>query len=407
MASDPTDSAQPSILQDPLYRRYILGRIASWVALQIISVAVGWQIYAITHSTFALGMVGLAQYLPMVVLALVVGHAADRFPRRRIVLLCQATYAVACVALTAATFTHHLNEAGVYALLALVGTARAFDVPAAQSLVPRLVEADQTAPAVTLYSSCFQLASILGPALGGFLYALGAEVPYALGAALALTAAALTHSVRPRFMPAMSGEAEGSLFSGAAFVWSNKKILGATTLDLFVVLLGGAVALMPAYARDLLHTGPWGLGLLRLAPSLGAVLASALFARRMMRRRAGMQMFVATIVFALATIAFASSRSLWLSIFVLMILGGADIVSVVIRGALVQIETPDPLRGRVTAVNALFVGTSDELGQFESGVTAAWFGLVPATILGGCLSLAVTFACMGLFPELRKLDRLR
>ncbi|MFT4113968.1 MFS transporter [Silvibacterium sp.] len=402
--SSPTSSR--TVFRRPTYARFWLARVCSTISYQMAGVAVGWQMYALTHSTFALGMVGLVQFLPMLLLMLVVGHVADRFPRRTIIAICQVIEAVTIASLAVATLLHHVHPVGIFCAVAALGAARAFESPSTQALVPTLVEDELVPQAIAWSSSANQTASIVGPALGGLLYALGAHIPYSACAVLYLSASLLSISIQPR--RAVAGKAPvtaNSLFSGIHFIREQKNILGAISLDLFVVLLGGATALLPAYAHDILHTGPWGLGLLRLSPAVGALSTSVLLAHYPIHRGAGRKMFTAVIIFGLATIAFALSHVIWLSMPLLMILGSADVISVVVRSSLVQLETPDVMRGRVSAVNSLFIGTSNQLGEFESGVTASWFGLIPATILGGIGSVIIALFWMRLFPGLRKLER--
>jgi MFS family permease len=391
----------------PSYAVFWISRVLSSLSYQIIGVAVGWQIYALTRSTFALGMVGLAQFLPLLLLTLLVGHVADRFDRRRILTICRTIEGLASASLAVATWTHHIRPVGIFCAVALIGAARAFENPSTQAILPNLVPEQIVPQAIAWSSSANQTASIIGPALGGFLYVAGAHVPYAVSGLLFLVAAVLSLSIRLWNSGTLRipGPAT-SIFSGIHYIRDHKNILGAISLDLFAVLLGGATALLPAYAHDILHTGPWGLGLLRLSPAIGALTTSVIIAHNPIRKHAGMRMFCAVIVFGLATIAFALSRSVWLSMAILAILGSADVLSVVVRSTLVQLETPDQMRGRVSAVNTLFIGTSNQLGEFESGVTASWFGLIPATIIGGVGSILVALLWMRLFPGLRKLDRL-
>ncbi|GGH05091.1 MFS transporter [Silvibacterium dinghuense] len=396
-----------TVFRRPTYARFWLARVCSTISYQMAGVAVGWQMYSLTHSTFALGMVGLVQFLPMLLLMLVVGHVADRFPRRTIIAICQVVESVTIALLAVATLLHHVHPVGIFCAVAALGAARAFESPSTQALVPTLVEDELVPQAIAWSSSANQTASIVGPALGGLLYALGAHIPYSACAVLYLTASTLSISIRPRrAVPGKAPVTANSLFSGIHFIREQKNILGAISLDLFVVLLGGATALLPAYAHDILHTGPWGLGLLRLSPAVGALTTSVFLAHHPLHRGAGRKMFTAVIIFGIATIAFALSHTLWLSMPLLMILGSADVVSVVVRSSLVQLETPDVMRGRVSAVNSLFIGTSNQLGEFESGVTASWFGLIPATILGGIGSVLIALAWMRLFPGLRKLERI-
>jgi MFS family permease len=401
---------QPSargVFHVPAYRFFWIGRVLASLSYQAIGVVVGWQIYALTHSTFALGMVGLAQFLPLLLLTLVVGHVADRIDRRRILMLCRTIEGLTAATLAAATFMHHIRPAGVFFAVALIGAARAFENPSTQALVPNLVPEDLVPQAIAFSSSANQAASILGPALGGFLYVAGPHVAYASAGCLFLVAAALAVGIRLwRPTEKKSAVTATSIFSGIHYIRDHKNILGAISLDLFAVLLGGATALLPAYAHDILHTGPWGLGLLRLSPAVGALTTSVILAHRPVRSHAGLRMFFAVMVFGLATIAFAYSHSLWLSMAILIVMGCADVMSVVVRATLVQLETPDEMRGRVAAVNTLFIGTSNQLGEFESGLTASFFGLIPATVFGGIGSIVVALLWMRLFPGLRKLDRL-
>ena len=382
-------------------------RVCSSFAFQMQSVAIGWQVYALTNSAFDLGLVGLAQFLPIMLLTLAVGHVADRYDRRRIVALCQVVEAGASVALALGTARGWLGVNGIFAIVAVIGAARAFESPTLSALMPGLVGEARLQQASAWSASANQTATIIGPACGGFLYAVGASIPFALAAGLALLAALAVTAIRmERPIPAREPATMRSVLSGITFIWTHPAMLGAISLDLFAVLFGGAAALFPAYARDILHTGPWGLGMLRAAPAVGALTMSILLAWRPLRRRAGRLMFGAVVVFGLATVAFAVSQSLVFSIGVLVLMGAADVVSVVIRFALVQIRTPDAMRGRVSAVNMLFIGTSNQLGEFESGTTAALLGVVPATLLGGIATIGVALLWMRLFPALRDVDAL-
>jgi MFS family permease len=395
-----------SILRDAIYRRFWLSRAASTLSFQMAAVAIGWQVYELSHSTFSLGLVGLVEFLPILLLTLLVGHVADRFDRRKIMGICQAVAGITMAALALGSGLHRVTTLGIYCAAAVVGMARAFERPATQALLPSVVKVEQVAQAIAWSSSATQTAGILGPAFGGLLYGFGAQAPYWVCAALYAAAALLSWWIKPaRTIVRKPDSTTESLFSGIHYIRDRKQILGAISLDLFVVLLGGATALLPAYARDILRTGPWGLGLLRLAPAVGALTISVVLAKYPIRGRAGRKMFAAVVVFGLATIAFALSRSFLLSMGILFVLGAADVVSVVVRSSLVQLETPDSMRGRVSAVNSLFIGTSNQLGQFESGVTASWWGVVPATVVGGVGSIAVALVWMWIFPGLRKLDQ--
>jgi MFS family permease len=396
-----------SVFREPSYARLWFARICSTISFQMAAVAVGWQVYVLTHSTFALGMVGLVQFLPMLLLMLVVGHVADRFNRKTIISICQAVSCTTMALLAVSSYFHRLQPAGIYCAVAAIGASRAFEAPSTQALVPWLVERSKVPEAIAWSSSAVQTASIVGPGLGGLLMAFGAHVPFGICASLYATAAMLSSGIVPKYRSVAKGPVTaGSIFSGIRFIKGHKNILGAISLDLFVVLLGGATALLPAYARDILRTGPWGLGLLRLAPAVGALSTSIFLAHHPIRKHAGHRMFIAVIVFGVAIVSFALSRNIFLSMGILCVLGAADVTSVVVRSSLVQMETPDEMRGRVSAVNSLFIGTSNQLGEFESGITASWFGIIPATILGGIGSIVVALIWMGLFPGLRKLESL-
>ena len=396
-----------SVFEEPSYARFWSARICSTLSFQMSAVAVGWQMYSLTHSTFALGMVGLAQFLPMILLVLITGHVADRFPRNRIISICQIVGASTASLLAISSFLHRVHPAQIYCAVAVIGALRAFEAPSTQAMVPGLVESSRVSQAIAWSSSANQTAAIIGPAIGGLLYAFGAHVPYALCAVLYATASILSTTIAlKRRTPGKAPVSAQSILAGIHYIRERKNILGAISLDLFVVLLGGATALLPAYARDILHTGPWGLGLLRLAPAVGALSTSIYLGHHPIRRHAGKRMFAAVILFGIAIVAFALSRNVWLSVAILCVSGAADVTSVVVRSSLVQIETPDEMRGRVSAVNSLFIGTSNQLGEFESGVTASWFGIVPATILGGIGSVVVALLWIKLFPGLRKLKSL-
>ncbi len=391
------------------HRPFVLfwfARVFSAIAFQISAVAVGWQVYALTGSAFNLGMVGLVQFLPMVILTFAAGHLADRYDRRAIVRGCQAIMGCAVAVLAVGNFAGWLHTAGIFAVVAVIGASRSFEHPTMSALLPGLIEASLLPKAAAAIASAIQTASIIGPALGGLLYTAGATVAYAVAASLFLSASLFSTLIRIERIPSHSAsKGFDSLFSGITFIWSRPAVLGAISLDLFAVLLGGATALLPIYARDILHTGPWGLGVLRSAPAVGALGMSFILARHPIEHRIGLKMFTGVIVFGIATMIFCVSTSLILSLGALVALGAADVVSVVIRMPLVQIATPDRMRGRVSAVNSLFVGTSNQLGEFESGVTAALLGTVPAVLIGGLGTIAIALIWMRLFPELRNADR--
>ncbi len=370
-------------------------------------VAVGWQVYHLTGSAWYLGLVGLAQFLPMFLLTLVVGHVADRYDRRGVARICQLVEGVAAGLLALGSANGWLTEKGILAIVLIAGAARAFEGPTMQALLPGLVPSFLIPRAAAWAASATQTATILGPALGGFLYAAGPAPVYATAGFLFLAASTFISLFHVERKP---GRREPvtlrSLFAGIAFIRSRPALLGAISLDLFAVLLGGATALLPIYARDILTTGPWGLGLLRSAPAAGALAMSVFLARHPLRRRVGRTMFTAVTVFGLATVVFAVSTSFLLSLVTLVVLGAADVISVVIRQSRVQIGTPDEMRGRVSAVNSLFIGTSNQLGEFESGATAALFGVVPAVLIGGVGTIIVVIVWMRLFPRLVGVDSL-
>ena len=386
----------------PAFVLYEVARVFTVVSMEMISVAVGWQIYAITHSKFDLGYVGLAQFLPGILLFLVSGHVADRFNRKKLLMICYAAFGV-CAALfllVALRPTHTIRP--IYAVLVLLGVVRSLNGPVSRALLPQLVAEEHFQNAVAWHSTIFQAGTILGPSVGGLIYALF-RGPTALTAsiALALLAEGIRFQAKARDREPISLK---TVLAGLAYIWKQKVVLGSISLDLFAVLLGGAVALLPAYAQDILHTGPWGLGLLRSAPAVGAGAMAILLAYRPLRRRVGSTMLWCVAAFGVFTIVFGISRSLILSLVALALTGAADMVSVVIRVTLVQVATPDQMRGRVNAVDMIFIGASNELGQFESGMTAGWFGTAPAVILGGIGTLAVTALWAWWFPALRRAD---
>lgn len=389
------------------FRHYFCARTCSEFSYQIGAVAVGWQIYALTGSAFDLGVVGLVQFIPTALLVFAAGHAADRYDRRRIVQLCQIATMLTAAFLACGSFAGWLNVAEIFAAVAVFGTATAFESPAVAALLPGVAPQGLLQKATAFSTGAFQVAMISGPALGGLCYAVAPGLPYAVMAIFWLAAAVLNGAIQLDRPVAADGQPTlAELFAGIGFVRRNPAILGSISLDLFAVLLGGATALLPIYARDILHTGPWGLGILRGAPAVGALLMTAVLTHTAIERRVGLRMFQAVIVFGLATVVFGVSHSLWLSIAALAIMGAADTVSMVIRIALVQLSTPDNMRGRVGAVNFLFVNASYQLGEFESGVTAALFGAMPAVILGGLGTVAVALLWMRLFPSLRNVERL-
>jgi MFS family permease len=371
------------------------------------AVAVGWQIYAITHSTFALGMIGLAQFLPMFLCTLPAGQVADHWNRRAVSALMIAAQGLAIAFVAYGSYGGWLRPQVLFAAVAAVGAARAFERPATQALIPALVPPAELSEAVAWASGIFEFSTIVGPTLGGFLYAWNPTLCYATAAALEFVGSGFLCFVSSARGPRSRQPATlASVFSGVRYIRGHPVILGSISLDLFAVLLGGATALLPAYAKDILGVGAAGLGALRAAPAVGALAMTGLLVLRPIRRRAGRKMFAAVFAFGAATVVFGLSRSFALSIVALVALGAADIVSVVIRGSLVQLQTPDEMRGRVSAVNGLFIGTSNQLGEFESGVTAAWWGTIPATVVGGIGTLIVGLLWVRAFPDLVACDRL-
>jgi MFS family permease len=388
-------------------RLFLVGRVLSTTGQQMLDVAIGWELYERTRSAFALGMVGLVQVLPIIVLALPAGHAADLFDRRRIVLVTQLVLALCSLGLAALSFTRG-SIALIYVCLFLIGITLAFNRPATNALLPQLVPTSVFANAVTWNSSGFQVASVAGPALAGALIAIRrhAGPVYVVNALLALgfVACVWLLAARERERPREQLTFQ-SLVAGLDFVWRTKVILAAITLDLFAVLFGGATALLPIYAKDILHMGPVGFGWMRAAPSIGAVVVAIALALRPLRR-AGVALLWAVAGFGVATIVFGLSRSFPLSLSMLFLLGGLDNISVVVRHTLVQVRTPDAMRGRVSAVNGVFIDTSNELGAFESGAAAALLGPVVAVVGGGVLTVLVVAAVVLIWPELRELGAL-
>ncbi len=387
---------------------FLSARAAATLAYQMASVAIGWQMYDLTGSPFALGLVGLVQFVPSLVLALYVGHAADRYDRRTIVALSQGVEGVALLSLAILPLLHRIDRNSILLIVFLLGIARAFEYTTFQTLLPALVPQEILPAAIARNASVRQAAVIVGPVLGGFLYMAGPGVVYAVGGCLFFLSAGLIARLRmqQRVLTAREPATLSSLCAGIAYIRRQPVLLGAISLDLFAVLLGGATALLPIFARDILMVGPWGLGILRAAPAVGALTASLYLTRNPLQRRVGKIMFAAVAGFGAATVVFALSTSIALSCLALAVLGWTDMISVVIRASLVQLETPDEMRGRVSAVNALFIGTSNEFGEFESGLTAAWFGVVPAALLGGIGTLAVAALWIYLFPQLLHRERL-
>jgi MFS family permease len=403
-----TPSPARAAFQSANFRYYLGARFLAAIATEMQALAVAWQVYGMTHRPLDLGLVGLAQFLPGIFLFLLAGHTADRVPRQRILQACAAAFSICSLLLIVFTLRGLTVVYPIYVAVVWNGVVRAFNGPASQAFLPLLVTAEQFPPAVAWSASTFQAATILGPLAGGLVYGwTGSPLAvYWCAAAGYLIAFALFSAMRPRAAERAPDRSLSMVFDGFHYLWRNKLILGAISLDLFAVLLGGAVALLPVYARDILKVGATGLGILRGAPGVGAVVMAAVVTARPVRGRAGHILLSCVLGFGLFTIVFAFSRHLALSVAALFLVGACDMVSIVIRHTLVQLRTPDEMRGRVSAVNSVFIGASNEVGQFESGVTAHWFGAAPAVVLGGVGTIAVVVLWAWLFPELRKADKL-
>ena len=402
-----SDSAPQLLRHHRPFVAFWTARVFTASGFQMLTVAIGWHLYQLTGNVLDLGLVGLVEFTPRVLFMLHTGHVADRYDRRKVAALCQTLQALIALALALGSASGHVTRELIFVLAFLLGSARSFEMPATQALLPNVVPAGLFPRAVAASASASQAATIVAPAIGGFLYAFGSTWVYGPTVALYGIACLLTLSLDARQQLAQRGRANlESLLAGIRFIRSRPDIFGAISLDLFAVLLGGATALLPVFAKDILLTGAWGLGLLRSAPAVGALLMSLWLARFPVERKVGLIMFTSVGVFGVATIAFGLSTSFWFSLAVLVVLGAADMISMVIRGAFVQLETPDEMRGRVSAVNGLFIGASNQLGEFESGVTAHWFGTVPAVVLGGVGTLVVTGVWMKLFPTLTHRDRM-
>jgi len=396
-----------AVLKRRDFTLYLCARLFSSLAAQMLIVAVGWQVYKLTGRVLDLGLIGLSQFLPFLVLSLFAGHAADRFDRRLIISLCLAMYLICALLLLLFSTSRIGGPAPIFGVLALLGIARAFLAPAAQSFVPNIVPANALGSAIVLNSSSNQLATIAGPSIGGIVYAFGdSGWVYGCGAGLLFLSLVLIWLVKSRPVAIVHFAVSlGSMLEGLRFVWRRKTVLGAISLDLFAVLFGGATALLPAFTRDVLHAGPDVFGYLRAAPGIGAALCALRLTFKPITHRIGLQMFAGVALFGAATVVFGLTRRFWVAMAALLVLGAGDMVSVFIRNMLVQVETPDAIRGRVSAVNSVFIGASNELGEFESGFTAAWFGLVPAIVAGGVVTLLVAGFWAGiLFPRLWRLQ---
>ncbi|SFU69474.1 MFS transporter [Pseudoduganella namucuonensis] len=394
-----------SVLKHRNFAFYLSARILGTLAVQMQHVAIGWHVYAMTGNLYDLGLIGLAQFAPFLMLILPAGHVADRYNRRNIIALCLGAQLLCGLLLLGFTLGGSREVWPVFLILTLFGSARAFMMPATQAVLMNLVPADSFSKAVALSSSTFHIAVILGPTLGGLLYFYGAPTVFVAASALLVAAVALMCMTRAPQIVNKDPATWHSVMEGMRFVLSRPIVLGAMSLDLFAVLFGGATALLPALAADVLHVGPGGLGLLRTAPGVGAALCSVALAFFPITRRVGLWMFGGVAVFGAGTVVLGSTASFWLALAALFLMGAGDMISVYVRHLLVQYETPDAIRGRVSAVNAVFIGASNELGEFESGVTAGWFGLSRAVVFGGAATLAVTGLWTVLFPVLSRMDR--
>lgn len=407
MSSIDAKASFSELLAQSPFVRFWLARLFGTLANQMLMVAVAWQMYDITGSAWDLGLVGLFQFVPQLTMTLPAGHVVDRLHRGRVFAACMAAQALVALVLLAAIPGGFATRALMLSVSVVFGVARAFQMPSQQALTPQLVPPHLLVRAIALSTSGVQAAVICGPALGGVLYTVGATAVYGTGGVLLLLAFALTLTVRYARQPSLAANTLRSVFAGVSFVWSHKVLLGAMSLDLFAVLLGGATALLPIFARDILHTGPVGLGLLRAAPAVGALTMSLALAHRPLQENVGKRMLSCVAAFGVCMIVFGLSSNFALSLFALAVSGAVDNVSVVIRLTLMQLETPDEMRGRVAAVNTIFIGASNQLGEFESGATAALFGPVGSVVLGGIGTLLVAAGWIRLFPELAQRDRLK
>ena len=387
---------------------FLLARLLGALGIQIQSLTIAWEVYDRTRDPLALAWVGLAQFLPLVLLSLYAGSFADRHDRRRTLTVCRLLYTSGAVALALFSLRGGVSVIPIYAVLVGLGATRAFSWSAGASLLPNLVPGERLARAIAMSSTAWQVATIGGPALAGLVLAtVGAAGAYFIAAGFALSSAVFIYLLRPRaFKPQLDESGLARLLGGLRFVFNKRIVLGAISLDLFAVLLGGAVALLPIYAEEILNVGTTGFGLMRSAPAVGALVVAVWLASRPLERRAGVKMFIGVGLYGVGTVIFALSTDFALSLAALALLGAADMVSVVVRQSLIQLHTPDSLRGRVSAVNMVFIGASNELGEFESGVTARLFGTVRAAVIGGVGTLIVTGVWAAWFPELRRVDRL-
>lgn len=396
------------ILRNTGYGSFLSALFCNGLAMQIQTVAVGWQLYEMTGDPMDLGYIGLSQFAPAFALFLVTGAAADRFPRRVLMAGCLAVMGIVSACFLALTWSGYLTPGYVFVLSGIFGLTRAFYNPVRQSLATNMVVAADLPKAMAINSSSFKIAMVLGPVLGGVLFGISAESAYGVAAGCSLVGAGLLLRIpRPAERAKVGKQDWQAMTAGLRYMWRNPVVLGATTLDLFVGLFGGAIALLPVYASDILETDATGLGVLRAAPAVGGVLIGLWLMRAPIQRKAGRTMFVTVAIFALATLVFAFSSSLWLSVVCLAVIGGSDMISVVIRQTMVQLNTPDEVRGRVNAVNVMFIGASNELGAFRAGTMAAFVGPVAAVAGGAVAALIVCGVWVRLFPQLRQMDSLQ
>lgn len=401
-------SSSRAPFQHPSFLLFTTARFCMVLALEMQSVAVGWQVYEITKRPLDLGLVGLVQFLPGILLFLVSGHAADRYDRQKLMVLCYCGYAVSFGLLLLTAMREVGSVLFIFVVLVILGIVRAFNGPVSRALLPQLVPEEILPSAVAWGSTFFQGATILGPALGGIIYAAsrGPSAVYAVAMVMAIVALVCTLRIRTEERPRTREPVNlMTVLAGLRYIWREKVVLGSISLDLFAVFLGGAVALLPVYAKEILKTGPWGLGLLRTAPGIGAAAMAIFLAHRPLQRKAGLTMLWCVAGFGVSTILFGLSHSLVVSLVALFLVGATDMVSVIVRAVLVQVATPDEMRGRVNAVDMVFIGASNEFGEFESGLTAQWFGVVPAVVLGGIGTILVTALWAWSFPELRKVEQ--
>jgi MFS family permease len=407
MTPHSTATRLTDLIRERRFFRYWLSRVAGSMATQMLMVAMAWHMYELTSSAWDLGLVGLVQFVPALLLTLLAGHVADRWPRGRIIVVCLLAQALVAGVLLRATWSGSLSRDLLLWLSLLMGAIRAFQMPASQALLPALVSPALLPRAMAFSSAGMQAAILGGPALGGFLFALGADVVYALSVLLlGVASGALMQLSLPHRQQAPEPMTMASVLAGVQFVWRHKLLLGGFSLDLFAVLLGGATALLPMYAKDILNVGPWGLGLLRASPAAGALAMSLVLSRWPLQRHVGRWLMISVGLFGVSIAVFALSTLLWLSQLALTLSGAFDMVSVVVRQTLMQLETPDEMRGRVSAVSTIFIGASNQLGEFESGATAALMGPVAAALAGGLGTVLVAVLWSRWFPTLAQRDRM-